>query len=148
MCITTRSRDIPKSLLRIAATLVLLAASRCNEADAILPEHPERLHGEWTMEFRLEHAATLTRDTAGMTIANSASSGIASRERFRWSVEVDARQVQGRANRPASDPTRSGKAPAPARTRILTFRARACTMCWLPPPRAATPGMALHAVRS
>ena len=49
----------------IAAILILAAA--CGR-DGITErvEHPERLHGEWTVEFRLEHAATLTRDTAGM----------------------------------------------------------------------------------
>jgi|GEM_PF-2139842 len=66
MFITTRSRAIPASLLRPAATLVLLAAAGCGQAEAGRPEHPERLHGEWTVEFRLEQPATLTRDTAGL----------------------------------------------------------------------------------
>lgn len=52
---------------RIAAFLPLLAAAACGRAaSANPPRHPERLDGDWAVEFRLEHPATLTRDTAAV----------------------------------------------------------------------------------
>ncbi|HEU4881371.1 MAG TPA: hypothetical protein VFT45_03970 [Longimicrobium sp.] len=44
-----------------------MAMAACGRsADAGRPEHLERLDGEWTVEFHLEHPATLTQDTAGV----------------------------------------------------------------------------------
>jgi hypothetical protein len=50
----------------VAATLLPLASACGHVGIAGRTEHPERLDGEWTVEFRLEHPATLTRDTSGL----------------------------------------------------------------------------------
>lgn len=53
-----------RAVLWPAATLLLLAGVACGRTAADQPEHPERLDGEWTVEFHLEHPATLTQNTA------------------------------------------------------------------------------------
>lgn len=59
-------RQIPAAS-RTAAFLLLLAGTACGRAGLdSRPDHPERLDGEWTAEFHLEHPATITRDTAGV----------------------------------------------------------------------------------
>lgn len=58
-----------RAAFRTAAVLLLLAGAACGRAGLAPPaEHPERLDGEWTAEFHLEHPATLTRDTAGVPV--------------------------------------------------------------------------------
>lgn len=47
----------------VPAVLLLAAACGAGEPGGRL-EHPERLDGTWTVEFRLEHSAILTRDPA------------------------------------------------------------------------------------
>lgn len=64
-----RPRPIRRGLHAAAQALLLLAA--CGRgADAPRAGHPERLEGEWTVEFHLEHPATLTRDTLGVPPVN------------------------------------------------------------------------------
>jgi hypothetical protein len=65
MLLTNHGRRF-NSIRLVIPALLLLAASACSRADANRPEHPERLAGEWMVEFHLEHPATLTRDTAGV----------------------------------------------------------------------------------
>ncbi|HEX8319593.1 hypothetical protein [Longimicrobium sp.] len=60
------SRTAHVVLHAVLPALLLLAGAACERgADTTRAAHPERLHGEWTVEFHLEHRATLTRDTIG-----------------------------------------------------------------------------------
>jgi hypothetical protein len=64
-----RKSTLPQipAAFRAAAIHLLLAGAACGDAGREgRPEHPERLDGAWTVEFGLEHSATLTRDTAGL----------------------------------------------------------------------------------
>jgi hypothetical protein len=61
------SPSVPAALHTGVPALLLLAAAACGRAaDPARAAHPERLDGQWTVEFYLEHPATLTRDTAGV----------------------------------------------------------------------------------
>jgi hypothetical protein len=58
---------IVRAAMRSTAALVLLATGACGRARAAdATGHPERLDGQWTVEFHLEHPATLTRDPSGV----------------------------------------------------------------------------------
>ncbi|HEU4454286.1 MAG TPA: hypothetical protein VFR81_14555 [Longimicrobium sp.] len=54
-----------RAITPVASTFALLVSAACGRVGiAEGAEHPERLHGEWAVELRLEHSATLTRDTS------------------------------------------------------------------------------------
>lgn len=50
---------IRRALPRTSALLLLLASAACGrDGHAARPQHPERLDGAWSMEFRVEHPIT------------------------------------------------------------------------------------------
>jgi hypothetical protein len=63
-------RRIPVFRAALPALLLLAGAACERGAGTTGAAHPERLDGEWTVEFHLEHPATLTRDTLGVPPVN------------------------------------------------------------------------------